>query len=90
MDPRLLPRGVKTAIELMRRNLERAWTISELAAGAGLSTRTLQAQFRRFVGTTPIDFLRMTRLAEARRQLLLAEAGATVTSVATACWSDHR
>ena len=74
MDFRLLPRGLKLAIDLIRRDFARAWTVDELAAACGVARRTMQTQFRSFVGSTPLEFLRLTRLAEARRQLLRAEA----------------
>ena len=89
MDSRILPRGVKLAIDLIRRDLARAWTVDELAAACGLARRTMQTQFRRFLGSAPLEFLRLTRLAEARRQLLEAEPAATVTSIATNCGFTH-
>ena len=49
----------------------------------------MQTQFRRFIGSTPLEFLRLTRLAEARRQLLETEPAATVTSIATYCGFTH-
>jgi AraC-like DNA-binding protein/tetratricopeptide (TPR) repeat protein len=89
MNPPVVPRGLKAAIELMQRDFTRAWTVHELAAASGLARRTLQTQFRRFVGAAPHEFLRRTRLAEARRLLLRAEPGATVTSIASACGFAH-
>ena len=89
MDSRIFPRGVKLAIDLIRRDLARAWTVDELAAACGLARRTMQTQFRRFLGSAPLEFLRLTRLAEARRQLLQAEPAATVTSIATNCGFTH-
>ncbi len=89
MDSGLLPRGLKLAIKLIRSDFARAWTVDELAAACGLARRTMQTQFRSFVGATPLEFLRLTRLAEARRQLLRAEPAATVTSIATGCGFAH-
>ena len=89
MDSRLLPRGLKLAIKLIRSDFARAWTVGELAAACGLARRTMQTQFRSFIGAAPLQFLRLMRLAEARRQLLRAEPAATVTSIATNCGFTH-
>src|SRR6266545_448797 len=89
MNSRLLPRSLKAAIELIQRDFARTWTVDELASACGLARRTLQAHFRRFIGAAPLEFLRVTRLAEARRQLLRAEPTASVTSVAMACGFTH-
>ena len=48
MDSRIFPRGVKLAIDLIRRDPACAWTVDELAAACGLARRTMQTQFRRF------------------------------------------
>ena len=50
MDSRIFPRGVKLAIDLIRRDPARAWTVDELAAASGLARRTMQTQFRRLSG----------------------------------------
>ena len=42
----LLPRGVRRALDAMRGNAGHEWSVNELAAAAGLSSRTLQRQFR--------------------------------------------
>ena len=73
MNSHSFPRGVKLAIHVMRRDPARAWTVDELAAACGLARRTMQTQFRRFLGAAPLEFLRLTRLAEARRRLMQAE-----------------
>jgi helix-turn-helix protein len=82
MDSRLLPRGLKTAIDLIQRDFARPWTVPQLASASGVARRTLQTQFRRFIGASPLQFLRETRLAEARRQFVRAEPTTTVTSAA--------
>jgi AraC-like DNA-binding protein/tetratricopeptide (TPR) repeat protein len=89
MNSRLLPRGLKAAIELIQRDFARAWTVDEVASACGLARRTLQAHFRRFIGAAPLEFLRVTRLAEARRQLLRAKPPTSVTGVAMACGFTH-
>jgi AraC-like DNA-binding protein/tetratricopeptide (TPR) repeat protein len=65
-----LPRGVRRALEAMRANVGHDWTIAELAQAAGLSGRTLQRQFKIFLGKTPWTALTDLRFEAARRDLL--------------------
>jgi transcriptional regulator GlxA family with amidase domain len=54
----------------MRANLGRNWRLTELAAIAGTSGRTLQRQFLTFVGKTPRAVLREIGLECRARELL--------------------
>jgi AraC-like DNA-binding protein/tetratricopeptide (TPR) repeat protein len=65
-----LPRGVRRALEAMRANTGFDWTINDLAQSAGLSGRTLQRQFKEFLGKTPWTVLGDLRFEAARRELL--------------------
>jgi len=65
-----LPRGVRRALEAMRANVGHDWTIADLAEAAGQSGRTLQRQFRAFLGKTPWAVLSDVRFEAARRELL--------------------
>jgi transcriptional regulator GlxA family with amidase domain len=56
--------------------------VAQLARAAGVSTRTVHRAFRRQLGASPIARIRDERLELARRQLLEAVPGTTVTSVA--------
>jgi len=56
----------------MRANVERDWSVAELAAAAAVSIRTLQRQFQVFLGKTPGGALREIRFERARRELLQA------------------
>ena len=84
-----LPGGVRRALEAMRCNPERNWTVAGLAAVAGLSGRTLQRQFRTFLGKSPRCLLRDIRFACARRQLLQAPGETRVMDVAMNCGLPH-
>jgi AraC-like DNA-binding protein len=60
-----------------------------LAAAAGVRPRTLEAHFKAYLGTTPLGWMRRMRLARARRQLLAAGEGASVTGIANAnCFGE--
>jgi AraC-like DNA-binding protein len=84
-----LPRDVKKAIDLLRGDLARPWRVGDLACRCDVPRRTLEKHFRRFVGCAPLEFLRAERLDRARRKLLKARPGASVTEIAADCGLHH-
>ena len=84
-----LPRGVRRALDAMRANAGRDWSVIELADAAGLSSRTLQRQFRTFLGKTPRLVLRDLKFESARRELLQGVPDAKVMDVALRCGFPH-
>jgi AraC-like DNA-binding protein len=66
----------------MRDRMRLPLTIARLASVAGVSDRTLHDGFRRFRATTPMGRLMTLRLVAARRRMLDAEPGLTVSRVA--------
>jgi AraC-like DNA-binding protein/tetratricopeptide (TPR) repeat protein len=85
----LLPRGVRRALDAMRANVGRDWSVTELAGVAGVSSRTLQRQFRIFLGKAPRTALRDVRFETARRELLQGVPDTKVTDVALRCGFPH-
>src|SRR6202165_354778 len=85
----LLPRGVRRALDAMRANVGRDWSVTELADVAGVSSRTLQRQFRVFLDKAPRTTLRDVRFETARRELLQGLPDAKVTDVALRCGFPH-
>src|SRR5688500_15587707 len=83
-----LPRGVRRALDAMRGNVGRNWRLTELAAIAGVSGRTLQRQFLTFIGKTPRAVLREIGFECARRELLQG-ADAKIMDVALRCGFPH-
>ncbi|WIM13492.1 helix-turn-helix domain-containing protein [Enhydrobacter sp.] len=79
-----VPEGLARALEWLNGRLEEPVPLETLAAVAGMRPRTLEAQFRRHLGTTPLGWMRRLRLARARQQLLSAARDANVTDVAMA------
>jgi AraC-like DNA-binding protein/Tfp pilus assembly protein PilF len=73
----------------MRGNAGRDWSVTELAEAAGLSSRTLQRQFRTFLGQTPRATLRDVRFESARRELLQGLPDIKVMDVALRCGFPH-
>jgi AraC-like DNA-binding protein len=77
------PPPVRRAIDAIQANPEHPFTVTTLAHTAGVSVRTLQAGFRRYIGSTPMAYLRDVRLARAHDNLRAADPHqTTVTDVA--------
>ncbi len=84
-----LPRQLKKAIDLLKTDLARGWKVDDLARLCQVPRRTLEKHFRRFIGLSPLEFLRTERFDEVRRQLLRAPPSTSVTQVATGCGFNH-
>lgn len=65
----------------MEENAGRELTVGEIAAHAGLSTRTLNRRFREQTATTPVQWLHRARVRQA--QYLLETTGYSVDRIAT-------
>jgi AraC family transcriptional regulator, ethanolamine operon transcriptional activator len=76
-------RQAKSAVELAGRDSNLSLSISDLARTSGVPERTLRTAFQRCFGLSPVEFLRILRLNQARR-LLLASCPdqTTVTQIA--------
>ncbi|NSC24658.1 AraC family transcriptional regulator [Streptomyces albus subsp. chlorinus] len=71
--------AVRRAIQLIEERSDQPLSLSDLAVAARLSPRALQEAFRRYVGCTPLAYLRQVRLERAHRDLLAADADGPVT-----------
>jgi AraC-like DNA-binding protein len=79
----VLPGGLVRALAWLRARLDQPVNLDALAQAAGVRPRTLETHFKTFLGTTPLGWVRQTRLQNARQLLLNAEAD-TVTGIALA------
>src|SRR5215218_1182006 len=79
-----MPGDLVRALEWLRAHLGEPIQLETLAGAAGVRPRTLEAHFKAFLGTTPLEWLRRMRLARARQELLNPAPGTTVTAVALA------
>ena len=66
----VLPRHVRRVEEYIRVHASEPLDISLLAAVAGVSARSLHSGFSRFLGSTPMNYLRDVRLDHARVELI--------------------
>jgi AraC-like DNA-binding protein len=77
------PRAVRRAAEAMRAEPGRPFTVTGLAEMAGVSRRSLQQGFQRYVGMSPMTYLREVRLGCAHDDLRYGDpADVSVTAVA--------
>lgn len=84
-----VPEDVRRAIALMRGSLCRPLSMADLVRACGVPERTLNEHFRAFVGLAPMRYLRSLRLAAARKALLAAAPGSTVTGIAGEYRFEH-
>jgi AraC-like DNA-binding protein len=83
-----LPRNLGRAVRYLRDNLREPLTLAMLVEASGLTERTLHKQFRRFLGMTPLAYLRRLRLLAAY-EALSRPAGPGVSEVAFAVGFAH-
>src|SRR6185437_5943972 len=84
-EKRVATRVIARACEYLEAHAGEPVRISDLANELGISIRALQVGFRQRLGKSPLEFLFECRLQEARKQLLSAAPGTSVTSVAIEC-----
>ena len=72
-----VPRRLRKAIEWVKADPARAWTVREIAAAW-----TLQRQFRRYMGQMLMAFVRDLRLNHARVEMLRSCGAESVTEIA--------
>jgi transcriptional regulator GlxA family with amidase domain len=77
---------VRRAIDAMQAHPERPFTAAMLARTAGVSVRTLQEGFRRYVGVKPMAYLRQLRLARAHDELRAADPCSTTVAEVAHGW----
>lgn len=78
------PATVRRAVAYLEEHAHEPVLLSDVAAAAATSARALQHGFRRYLGTSPLGYLRRVRLHRAHEDLLAADpaAGDTVAAVA--------
>jgi AraC-like DNA-binding protein len=79
-----LPADLMRVLAWLKTHLGEPVELETLAAIAGVRPRTLETHFRRFLGTTPLGWVRRERLARAYRELSCGGARLGVTQVALA------
>jgi AraC-like DNA-binding protein len=81
--PAAPPRSIRKAVDAIHDEPDRAFGVTDLAGVAGISVRSLQEGFRRYLDCTPMSYLQQVRLDRARDTLRAADPTMlTVASVA--------
>jgi AraC-like DNA-binding protein len=84
------PVYIRNVEQYIRHHADQPVTLRDLAGIAGVSERTLQAGFRRYRQTTPMEYLRDHRLDLAHQRLTMTVVGGrSVTDIALACGFNH-
>lgn len=77
------PGAIRTAVDIIEAEAHLPLTLSSIGARSHISVRTLQQGFQRYMGTTPMAYLREVRLRRAHEALLKSDPSVvTVSSVA--------
>ncbi len=76
------PRHVKWAIDFMHAHISEPITMTDIAAAAKVSVRTLQQGFRQFRMTTPMAYLHELRLTAAHQDLMNTHEAQSVADIA--------
>jgi AraC-like DNA-binding protein len=80
------PRPLRLAVDAMRADPARQFSVRDLARLSGVSVRALQAIFHRHTGLTPIAYLREVRLACAHDVLRRCRPGQTTVAQVANRW----
>lgn len=80
------PAAVTRAIEFIEAEADHEITVSDIAAAAGVSPRTIQLAFRRHRDLTPMAYLRQVRLQRAHADLRSGDPAATTVAAIASRW----
>ncbi|MDI9973347.1 AraC family transcriptional regulator [Rhodococcus sp. IEGM 1307] len=83
------PRAIQEADDLIANHARDLSSVGEIAESVGLSIRSLQDGFCRYLDTTPLDRLRNQKMIGVRAQLLAADRTTTTVSAVATRWGFH-
>jgi AraC-like DNA-binding protein len=79
------PWHVQRARAIIQDSYDESLSVARIAARVGVSVRSLQTGFNRFLGTSPTDYIRRHRLERLHEALLRADAAERVTDLMLDC-----
>jgi AraC-like DNA-binding protein len=89
-DQSLTPRVIREATELIDHRYAEPLTVGDMATAVTRSVRSIEDSFQRYLGVSPMAYLRQVRLNHARAALRAADPLETsVASVARSCGFTH-
>jgi AraC-like DNA-binding protein len=80
-----LPSHVNLAREFIEENISEPIFMSKLASITGVTARTLQNSFRRYLGQSPTEYIRSVRLRTVHQALRTADKNVSVTDILIRC-----
>lgn len=83
------PKCVGTVIDYINEHFMETINLATLSSVSGVTSRTLHNGFKRYRNMSPMQYLLDTRLKNAQKQLLNANAGSSVTEIAQAAGFTH-
>jgi AraC-like DNA-binding protein len=84
--PEVSSRAIRAAVELIEAEAHLPLTVSSIAARCHVSVRSLQQNFRRLVGRSPMSYLREVRLRRAHQSLLDSDPSTTNVAAVAYDW----
>lgn len=87
--PTILPVFVRRAERFISQHLKDDISLADIVDAAGVPARTLYHGFERFVGHSPMRWLRLRRLESARADLIASGGELSVTDLACQYWIGH-
>lgn len=85
----VLPVFVRRAEQFIARHLKDDIQLSDIVEAAGVPARTLYHGFERFMGSSPMRWLRLRRLESARADIIASDGEISVTALANQYWIGH-
>lgn len=77
---------VRAAVEHVHAHAAQPLTVAEIAAAAGMSTRSTQEAFQRVLGVTPMQYVQQHRMERVRADLLEADPATTTVAQVARRW----
>ncbi|CAN7305592.1 AraC family transcriptional regulator [Phenylobacterium sp. LjRoot225] len=87
--PTVLPGFVRRADRYISAHLKEDISLDDIVAAAGVPARTLYHGFQRFLGESPMRWLRLRRLECARADLIASGGDISVIDLANQYWIGH-
>lgn len=85
----VLPVFVRRAERFIEQHLKDDIELSDIVDAAGVPARTLYSGFERFMGHSPMRWLRLRRLESARADIVASNGQTSVTALANQYWFGH-
>jgi len=85
----ILPVFVRRAEQYIERHLKDDIQLCDIVEAAGVPARTLYHGFERFLGHSPMRWLRLRRLESARADMIASGGEISVTALANQYWIGH-